>query len=58
MVQLSITVEEAKKLGDMLAADVAELGYEIANTDAQAFREQLREKQSLLKRVIEDLEAA
>ncbi len=58
MIQLSITPEEGKRLGEMLAEVLSELGYEIANTDSHDFRIQLREKQSLLKRVVGELGAA
>lgn len=58
MIQLSITPEEGKRLGEMLAEVLSELGYEIANTDSHDFRIQLREKQSLLKRVVDELGAA
>ncbi len=58
MIQLSITPEEGKRLGEMLAEVLSELGYEIANTDSHDFRIQLREKQSLLKRVVEELGVA
>lgn len=57
MIQLNITHEEGKRLGEILASDLAELGYEIANTDSHDFKTQLREKQDLLKRVVKELQS-
>lgn len=55
MLQLDIDDTEVPMLREILASDLSELGYEIANTDSQEFREQLRQKQRLLKRVVGQL---
>lgn len=55
MIRIELEPEAAKVLHEVLSADVAELGYEIANTDSHDFREKLREKKELLERVVADL---
>ncbi len=57
MIQLNITPEEGKRLAEILATDLADLGYEIANTDAHDYKLQLRDKQDLLKRIVEELQS-
>ena len=55
MIQLDIDSNEAGILRDILASDLSELGYEIANTDAKDFRDLLKTKQGLLRRVLGQL---
>ena len=55
MARLDLTQEDADMLREMLSGDLSELRYEISNTDAHDYREQLRLKQGLLERVIEQL---
>ena len=58
MIQLDIDDNEAGVLRQILASDLSELGYEIANTDAKDFRDKLKSKQGLLRRVLGQLPEA
>ena len=58
MIQIDISNNEASVLREILASDLSELGYEIANTDAKDFRDQLKTKQGLLRRVLGQLPEA
>ena len=55
MARLDLTQEDADMLREILSGDLADLRYEIANTDSYDFREALRRKQGLLERVIAQL---
>ena len=55
MAGLDLTQEDADLLREILSGDLSELRYEISNTDSHDFREQLRKKQGLLERMIEQL---
>ncbi len=53
--QLSLTIEEAQILNEVLTGYLSDLRFEIANTDSGFFREGLKEREVFLKRIIEDL---
>lgn len=55
MVQLSLTPAEAAMLREVLTSYVSDLRMEIADTDAHDYREELKEEEAFLKRVIERL---
>jgi len=55
MIQLDISDEEAGTLREVLESAVSDLGYEIGNTDAKDYRDGLKAKQALLRRVLEQL---
>jgi len=57
MIRIELEADAAKVLHEVLSNDLAELGYEIANTDSHDYREKLREKQELLQRVVAELGA-
>jgi hypothetical protein len=57
MPQLDLDSNEAAILKETLENVASDLGYEIANTDSKDFRDRLKEKQSLLKRLAEKLAA-
>ena len=48
--------KEVVLLRETLASDLSDLGYEIANTDSKDYRDDLKEKQKALKRIVEQLE--
>lgn len=56
MIHLDLDTEDARMLHEVLAADLSELGYEIANTDAKDYREMLRRKQEFLRRMVGELD--
>ncbi len=58
MAQLDLDSNEAAVLRETLESAVSELGYEIANTDSKDYRDKLKDKQALLKRLIGDLGGA
>jgi len=55
VVQLSLTPAEAAMLREVLTSYVSDLRMEIADTDAHDYREELKEEEAFLKRVIERL---
>ena len=58
MIQININEEQAGLLREILANDLSDLGYEIANTDGKDYRDQLRAKQELLRQVLEQFPEA
>lgn len=54
-IRLDLEPKDAETLREILASDLSELGYEIANTDGHDFKERLKTKQSFLRRIIEQL---
>jgi hypothetical protein len=54
-IELDISKDEAASLREILESTLAELRYEINNTDSYDFKEKLRERQALLERVIGQL---
>jgi len=57
MTQLELSPEDAAILKDVLESAASDLRYEINNTDSHDYREKLRVKQALLKRLLEKLGA-
>jgi len=53
--QLNLTTEEAKVLNEILTSYLSDLRMEISHTDSGFFRESLKEKEILLKKIIQDL---
>ena len=58
MPELKLTNDEAKTLHSVLTEYLSDLRMEIANTDSFDFREDLKRTETLLKRLIADLEAS
>ncbi len=58
MIQIDINDDEAGVLREILASDLSELGYEIANTDSKDFRDVLKTRQDLLRRGLGQLPSA
>jgi hypothetical protein len=56
-IRLDLEPEDADALREVLASDLSELGYEIANTDGHDFKEKLKAKQRFLRRILERLGA-
>ena len=54
-IRLDLEPNDAEMLREVLASDLSELGYEIANTDGHDFKEKLRAKERFLRRIIEQL---
>lgn len=57
MIQLSLTLEEAMELREVLRLYVSDLRMEIADTEAMGLREELKEQEAFLKRLIARLSA-
>lgn len=55
MIQLDIDEAGVAILREVLDSARSDLKYEISNTDSKDYREQLRVKQALLEKVIEQL---
>jgi hypothetical protein len=55
MAQLDLSTEDVGVLVETLESVLSELRYEINNTDAHDFKEQLREKKDALERVLGQL---
>ena len=54
-IRLDLEPSDAETLREVLASDLSELGYEIANTDAYDFKQKLKAKERFLRRIIEQL---
>jgi hypothetical protein len=54
MIQLKITEEERALLVELLEIDIAELRGEIADTDRQAYREMLKNREALMKKMLQE----
>jgi glycine cleavage system regulatory protein len=55
MMQLSLNQEEASALKDALITYISDLRMEIADTDQQEFRENLKREEMLLSGILENL---
>jgi hypothetical protein len=53
--QINLTTEEAEVLNEILTSYLSDLRMEISHTDSGFFREGLKERENLLKKIIEDL---
>ncbi|HVP39879.1 MAG TPA: hypothetical protein VMS93_11925 [Candidatus Saccharimonadales bacterium] len=58
MIHLEMTPGEAAMLADVLSIYLAELRAEIAHTDAREFRHSLKEREVLVRSMIERLHAS
>jgi hypothetical protein len=58
MAQITLTHEEAIMLRDVLTSYVSDLRMEVADTDSQSFRENLKRKEAVLKDLLQQLDAA
>jgi hypothetical protein len=56
MVQLTLTDQDAATLKRALETYLSDLRMEVADTDAQDFREDLKQEESVIKRLVEQLE--
>jgi len=52
---LELTAEEKEMLKELSSSELSELRFEIADTDRKDFRDMLKRKEVLLKRIIEQL---
>lgn len=52
MPNLDLTEEEIKTLAEILESAVSDLGYEIANTDSQDYRNGLKSKKATASAVL------
>lgn len=55
MVQLNLTKEEYEVLTLLLTEHLADLSYEIADTDRVEFRNQLKAKREVLNKIMNEL---
>jgi hypothetical protein len=55
MVKIELTSEEAEVLIEVLTTCISNLRMEIADTDRKDFREEIKERKELLKKVVESL---
>jgi hypothetical protein len=56
--QIELTDQEAELLRDVLEEYVSDLRMEVANTESMDFREALKEKERILKGLVERLSRA
>jgi len=54
--QFELTPEEIEMLNEILTSYLSDLRMEIADTDSKDFRDELKKKEVLLKRLIADIE--
>jgi hypothetical protein len=54
-VTIELTTDEAGMLRSILENDLSDLRMEIANTDSQDFRDALKRREELLKRLVATL---
>lgn len=57
VIQLDLTEHERLELQEVLESSLSDLRMEIAKTDRQAFRDQLKIRKGVLVKVIESLAA-
>jgi hypothetical protein len=58
MAQITLTAEEAATLRRILSNYVSDLRVEITNTDSWQFRQNLKHEEVLLRKLVEQLDAA
>jgi hypothetical protein len=54
--QITLTYDEAATLRDVLSSYVSDLRMEIADTDSMQFRESLKGKEAILKKLLQQLD--
>lgn len=55
MAQLTLTDEEAEALVVLLEGNLADLSYEIADTDRMEFRNRLKSRRDVLHKILDEL---
>jgi hypothetical protein len=55
MVRIELTSEQAEALRQVVESDISNLRMEIADTEDQAFREELKEREEFLKALLRQL---
>ena len=55
MIQIQLTEEERDVLAEVLAAFVSDTRFEVSNTENMNFREDLKRKESVIKKLLEKL---
>ena len=58
MINISLEENQVQMLIDILEKTVADLGYEISNTDMYDYRQQLKESRIEVSRILEILQAS
>ena len=58
MMQLSLTKDETTMLTEILESYRSDLRMEIADTDSMDFREQLKQREALLNKILSQLQEA
>ena len=58
MIQVVLSEEERGILGEILESDLSDLRMEIASTDRTDFREMLKTRKEVLKKVLQALQVA
>ena len=53
--QINLTEEEAAMLKEILTNTLSEIRFEISNTERMTFREQIKEREALVKKILDDL---
>jgi hypothetical protein len=54
--QLNLSAEDVEMLKEILSNYLSDLRMEIADTDSMSFREEMKKREELLKRLLNDLE--
>jgi hypothetical protein len=54
--QITLTQEEAATLREVLSSYVSDLRMEVADTDSSQFREHLKRKETMLKKLLQQLD--
>ncbi len=57
MIQCNLTQDEREVLIDILETEVKELRHEIHDTDASAYKEDLKNRERVVKHVLSQLQA-
>jgi len=55
MIQLPLEQEEKNILSEVLESKIADLRYEISDTDQHDFKQGLKDRKNLLKQILEKL---
>ena len=56
MLRIELTEQQASALAEVLHTTIAELGMEIAATERQSFRDQLKARRLVLRQVLTEVE--
>lgn len=56
MIQLNLSTQEATELREVLESFTSDLRMEISSTDLKDFRDQLKQRESILNKIIQDLQ--